>query len=332
MKLALLGTGMIVKEVLPVLKDIDGIELEAILSTPRSLDTARELASTYAIPKATSDYDEVLTNPAVDTIYIGLPNHMHYDYAKKALSAGKHVICEKPFTLRLAELEDLITIAEQRGLFLLEAITNQYLENFTYIKDNLDQLGDIKIVNCQYAQYSSRYDAFKRGDIAPAFDPAQGGGALRDLNIYNIHLLVGLFGQPKRVDYLPNMERGVDTSGILMMDYGRFKAVCIGAKDCSAEIRSSIQGNQGSIAVLGATNTMPQVSLTLNGQEPVMINHNSDNHRMYAEFVAFEQILSQNQKAKAKAALEHSLSVMAVLEAALESMEKTAVGEGSNND
>lgn len=332
MKLALLGTGMIVKEVLPVLKDIDGIELEAILSTPRSFDTARELASTYAIPQATSDYDEVLTNPAVDTIYIGLPNHLHYDYAKKALSAGKHVICEKPFTLRLAELEDLITIAEQRGLFLLEAITNQYLENFTYIKDNLDQLGDIKIVNCQYAQYSSRYDAFKRGDIAPAFDPAQGGGALRDLNIYNIHLLVGLFGQPKRVDYLPNMERGVDTSGILMMDYGRFKAVCIGAKDCSAEIRSSIQGNQGSIAVLGATNTMPQVSLTLNGQEPVIINHNSDNHRMYAEFVAFEQILSQNQKAKAKAALEHSLSVMAVLEAALESMEKTAVGEGSNND
>lgn len=331
MKLALLGTGMIVKEVLPVLKDIDGIELEAILSTPRSLDTARELASTYAIPKVTSDYDEVLTNPAVDTIYIGLPNHLHYDYAKKALSAGKHVICEKPFTLRLAELEDLITIAEQRGLFLLEAITNQYLENFTYIKDNLDQLGDIKIVNCQYAQYSSRYDAFKRGDIAPAFDPAQGGGALRDLNIYNIHLLVGLFGQPKRVDYLPNMERGVDTSGILMMDYGRFKAVCIGAKDCSAEIRSSIQGNQGSIAVLGATNTMPQVSLTLNGQEPVMINHNSDNHRMYAEFVAFEQILSQNQKAKAKAVLEHSLSVMAVLEAALESMEKTAVGDDSNN-
>lgn len=331
MKLALLGTGMIVKEVLPVLKDIDGIELEAILSTPRSLDTARELASTYAIPQATSDYDEVLINPAVDTIYIGLPNHLHYDYAKKALSAGKHVICEKPFTLRLAELEDLITIAEQRGLFLLEAITNQYLENFTYIKDNLDQLGDIKIVNCQYAQYSSRYDAFKRGDIAPAFAPAQGGGALRDLNIYNIHLLVGLFGQPKRVDYLPNMERGVDTSGILMMDYGRFKAVCIGAKDCSAEIRSSIQGNQGSIAVLGATNTMPQVSLTLNGQEPVIINHNSDNHRMYAEFVAFEQILSQNQKAKAKAALEHSLSVMAVLEAALESMEKTAVGDDSNN-
>lgn len=59
---------------------------------------------------------------------------------------------------------------------------------------------------------------------------------LRDLNIYNIHLLVGLFGNPNRVEYLPNVERGVDTSGILVLDYGNFKAVAIGAKDCSAEI------------------------------------------------------------------------------------------------
>lgn len=63
---------------------------------------------------------------------------------------------------------------------------------------------------------------------------------LRDLNIYNIHLLVGLFGNPNRVEYLPNVERGVDTSGILVLDYGNFKAVAIGAKDCSAEIRSTI--------------------------------------------------------------------------------------------
>lgn len=63
---------------------------------------------------------------------------------------------------------------------------------------------------------------------------------LRDLNIYNIHLLVGLFGNPNRVEYLPNVERGVDTSGILVLDYGNFKVAAIGAKDCSAEIRSTI--------------------------------------------------------------------------------------------
>ncbi|MDY3023985.1 MAG: Gfo/Idh/MocA family oxidoreductase [Streptococcus hyovaginalis] len=320
MKLAILGTGMIVKEVLPVLQEIEGIELEAIMSTPRSIDTAHDLAKSYGIPQASSNYDEILSNPEVDTVYVGLPNHLHYNYAKKALEAGKHVICEKPFTLHLAELEDLIALAEERDLFLLEAITNQYLANFTFIKENLSKLGDIKIINCNYSQYSSRYDAFKRGDIAPAFDPAKGGGALRDLNIYNIHFVVGLFGEPKRVEYLPNMERDVDTSGVLVLDYGTFKAVCIGAKDCSAEITSTIQGNQGSLAVLGATNTMPEISFALNGKAPEILNRNSDYHRMHAEFVAFEDMIANQKRNQMKEALRHSLTVMRVLEAAVKSM------------
>lgn len=320
MKLAILGTGKIVEEVLPVLKEINGIELSAILSTPRSIEKAEKLAELYAISQASSDYDSILANPDVDTVYVALPNHLHYDYAKKALLAGKHVICEKPFTLTLAEFEDLAKIAEQKNRILLEAITNQYLGNFASIKANLAKLGDIKIVECNYSQYSSRYDAFKRGEIAPAFDPAKGGGALRDLNIYNIHLVVGLFGKPERVQYLANMERGVDTSGILIMDYGNFKAACIGAKDCSADIKSTIQGNKGSIAVLGPTNSMPELSLTLNGQSLTMINENSLNHRMHDEFVAFQAIIEHEDMTATKLALDHSHLVMEVLDQAVNSL------------
>lgn len=320
MKLAILGTGKIVEEVLPVLKEINGIELSAILSTPRSIEKAEKLAELYAISQASSDYDSILANPDVDTVYVALPNHLHYDYAKKALLAGKHVICEKPFTLTLAEFEDLAKIAEQKNRILLEAITNQYLGNFASIKANLAKLGDIKIVECNYSQYSSRYDAFKRGEIAPAFDPAKGGGALRDLNIYNIHLVVGLFGKPERVQYLANMERGVDTSGILIMDYGNFKAACIGAKDCSADIKSTIQGNKGSIAVLGPTNSMPELSLSLNGQSMTMINENSLNHRMHDEFVAFQAIIEHEDMTATKLALDHSHLVMEVLDHAVNSL------------
>lgn len=320
MKLAILGTGKIVEEVLPVLKEINGIELSAILSTPRSIEKAEKLAELYAISQASSDYDSILANPDVDTVYVALPNHLHYDYAKKALLAGKHVICEKPFTLTLAEFEDLAKIAEQKNRILLEAITNQYLGNFASIKANLAKLGDIKIVECNYSQYSSRYDAFKRGEIAPAFDPAKGGGALRDLNIYNIHLVVGLFGKPERVQYLANMERGVDTSGILIMDYGNFKADCIGAKDCSADIKSTIQGNKGSIAVLGPTNSMPELLLSLNGQSMTMINENSLNHRMHDEFVAFQAIIEHEDMTATKLALDHSHLVMEVLDQAVNSL------------
>jgi len=305
MKLALLGTGMIVTEVLPVLTTIEGIKLEAILSTPRSLDKAEALAKQYGLSQATSDYEAILSNPEVDTIYVGTPNHTHYDYAKKALLAGKHVICE-----------ELAKLAQEKELLLMEAITNQYLANFTVIKEALSDIGDIKIVNINYSQYSSRYDAFKRGEIAPAFNPEMGGGALRDLNIYNIHLLVGLFGKPHRVEYLPNVERGVDTSGILVLDYGHFKAVAIGAKDCSAEIRSTIQGDKGAITIFGATNTLPEIGVTLNGQKERTVNLNSPQHRMYDEFVAFEKMVATKDFDSVAKQLEHSRQVMEVLDQA----------------
>lgn len=318
MKLAILGTGKIVEEVLPVLNDIDGIVLSAMLSTPKSLEKAQKLATNYAISQVSSDYQDVLNNPNIDTVYVALPNHLHYEYARKALLAGKHVICEKPFTLTLAEFEILLEVANQQQCILLEAITNQYLANFDVIKSQLSQLGDIKIVECNYSQYSSRYDAFKRGEIAPAFDPKKGGGALRDLNIYNIHLMVGLFGEPKTVHYLANKERGVDTSGMLIMDYGHFKAVCIGAKDCTAEIRTTIQGNNGFLTVNGATNTLPEVAVTLNHQKTQTFNHNQQHHRMYAEFVAFQKIIAEKDMTAAKNALSHSHNVMKVLEKALQ--------------
>ncbi|MCS4488106.1 Gfo/Idh/MocA family protein [Streptococcus sciuri] len=320
MKLAVLGTGKIVQEVLPILENITGIALVGILSTPRSLSKAQELAHRYAIPIATNRYEDLLASDAIDTIYIATPNNTHYTYAKKALQAGKNVICEKPFTLKKSDLEDLATIAKQKQVFLLEAITNQYLPNFAVIKEALPSIGEIKIVECNYSQYSSRYDAFKKGEVAPAFDPEMGGGALYDLNIYNIHLIVGLFGQPKSVYYLANKEKDVDTSGVLVMDFDRFKCVCIAAKDCEAEARSTIQGNKGSIAILGATNSLPVIQVTLNKEKSHLIDHNANKHRMQAEFENFERILATRDSKSAQKALEHSLAVMAVLDNAREYM------------
>lgn len=315
---------MIVKEVLPVLKEIKSIDLMAIVSTPRSLEIAEALADAFGIQQASCQLAEVLKNEEVDTVYVATPNHLHFEVAKQALEAGKHVICEKPFTMTAKELDTLNSIARAKQLILLEAITNQYLPNTQFIKEHLTELGDIKLVECNYSQYSSRYDAFQRGEIAPAFDPKKGGGALRDLNIYNIHLLVGLFGKPKTVQYLTNMERQVDTSGVLLMDYERFKAVCIGAKDCSAEIVSTIQGNKGFLSVLGAPNAVPELLLAIRGKQARTVNLNRSSHRMYDEFVAFSDIISNKNMERAEQALEHSKAVMAVLEQAAASLESNS--------
>ena len=77
-----------------------------------------------------------------------------------------------------------------------------------------------------------------------------------DLNIYNIYFLVGLFGMPKSVKYVANIQRGIDTSGMLILDYGDFKAVLIAAKDCAAPVTSLIEGEDGTIVVNGLANVM----------------------------------------------------------------------------
>ncbi|GAA5349778.1 Gfo/Idh/MocA family protein [Streptococcus uberis] len=316
MKLTVVGTGKIVEEALPIITATNGIQVQALISTPRSQEKAKALADHYQIQNLYTDLEEALTNPNTDTVYVATPNHLHYEMTKAALLAGKHVICEKPFTLKEAQAQELAQLAKEKELILLEAITNLYLENFAVLKEELANLGDIKIVDCNYSQYSSRYDAFKEGVIAPAFDPEKGGGALRDLNIYNIHLVVALFGLPKTVNYLPNMERGVDTSGILLMDYLDFKVVCIAAKDCSAEVRTTIQGNRGSLIVAGESNTLPQVQVTENGIEPRVINKNGSEHRMAAEFRVFQAIIDERDFERAQEALDHSLKVMKVLDLA----------------
>lgn len=318
MKLAVLGTGKIVQEFLPMIQQVTGVELVALLSTPRSLDKAKEMQVQYQVQKVYTDYETLLSNATIDTVYVALPNHLHYQYTKEALLQGKNVICEKPFTLNAQQLEELIQIATEKRVILLEAITNQYLNNFLQIKKDLAQLGKIKIVECNYSQYSSRYDVFKEGKILPAFDPQKGGGALMDINIYNIHFVVGLFGKPEKVQYLANIERDIDTSGILVLDYGAFKAVCIGAKDSTAQIRSVIQGTDGSIEVLGATNEMPRYERR-SKTEIEAVNANLDKHRMYQEFEKFTDVIDQKDLAFALEQLNHSLTVMQVVDQALES-------------
>ena len=155
---------------------------------------------------------EELLESDVDTIYVALPNHLHYGFAKKALLAGKHVILEKPGTSNAAQMRELEKLAAQEKKMLLEAMNIHYLPVFQSLKEHLKDLGTIKIVSLNYSQYSSRYDAFRRGEVLAAFDPKRAGGALMDLNVYNIHAAVGLFGKPESVRYEANVEREIDTS------------------------------------------------------------------------------------------------------------------------
>lgn len=319
MKLGILGAGMIVNHFLEMVQDLPEIELKSILGTERSYEKLLKIQEENNIDYAFTNFDEFLEKSDIDTVYVALPNHLHYEYAKKSLEKGKHVICEKPFTLTLAEFMELKEIALSKDLVLVEAITNQYLGNYQTIKDIMPELGDLKIMECNYSQYSSRYNAFKEGTILPAFNPKMGGGALMDINIYNIHFAVGLLGKPREVHYLPNLEKNIDTSGILILDYPNVKVVCIGAKDSTSEIRTTIQGNKGSILINGSSSLILEVEKQLNGKESVLYNNNAHQHRMHEEFVEFYRMIQEHDMKEVEKQLNHSQLVMEVVDKALTS-------------
>lgn len=321
MKLGIVGSGMIVHDFLTTADQIENLELTAISSTKRSANIARELAKKYQIKKTYTDNEAMMADPDVDTVYVAVPNFLHYNIAKLALEHGKNVICEKPFVESTTQAEELKQLADEKDLIIVEAITNIYLENFKQIQKELPKIAPIHIVNLNYTQYSSRYDAFLAGKIAPVFDPKKDGGALMDLNIYNIHLVAALFGLPDQVQYYANMQKGVDTSGILHLSYADKQASLTASKDSYVTPRSFIEGEKGSFYIDGSTGELNNFTVEMRNEKPKRYNLNKYPHRMASEFNAFAKIIDQHDTIKANEAFTHTLEVMKILTAARNSME-----------
>ena len=311
MKLGILGTGKIVQEFLPWLVEHGPFTVQAVCSTERSAEQAQELCRQYGVPQHTTNYLELLQ--WVDVVYIAVPNLQHVRFARVALEAGRHVIVEKPMAPTAAQAEELAVLARHKKVFLFEAVTTQYLENYAKIRELLPRVGTVKLVQCNFSQYSSRYDAFCAGNAAPAFDPACAGGALMDLGVYNVSYIVGLFGEPNQVHYTANIERGIDTSGILTMDYSGFRAVSMAAKDCAAPARYIIQGTRGYILQKSTANFCGGITFHPNEGKEEHYNLNGGRPRQAAEFEAFARALDTGDQEPCARMLDTSIAVSRVL-------------------
>ena len=192
-------------------------------------------------------------------------------------------------------------------------MTTQYQENYNKIRELLPRIGPVKLVQCNFSQYSSRYDAFCAGETPTSFDPACAGGALMDLNVYNISYIVGLFGEPNQVQYLANIERGIDTSGILTMEYNSFKAVSMAAKDCGAPARYVIQGTKGYLLQKSTANWCGGLTLHPNQGKEEHYNLSGGKPRQAAEFHAFARAIEGGDQELCSRMLDTSVAVSRVL-------------------
>ena len=315
MNIGIIGTGKIVNEMIPVVQQINGVTIQAICSRPQSLSKAERLAALFHIKEVYNDYDAMLHESDIDFVYVAVANHAHATYARHALLAKKNVIIEKPICTSVAELEQLMQLAFANNLYIFEAVTLLHMPHYQLIKDELlAQLGHIKLIACNYSQRSSRYDLYLNHQLTPAFDLACHGGALMDINVYNINFVVSLFGEPISAEYHPNVGYNkIDTSGVAILTYPDFVATCIGAKDCDGHSFGAIQGDEGCIYVTGPVSTLSELELSKDSKQQT-IKIQPKKHRLAFEFEHFRDIYHSNRVDEMKHYLQISHQVMKVID------------------
>jgi predicted dehydrogenase len=235
-----------IRTVIPAMQLGEHCAVLAIAS--RNLEKAQAAARRLGIPKAYGSYEELLADPHIDAVYIPLPNHLHVPWSIKALDAGKHVLCEKPIGLTVAQAQELLNAAQKRPqLKVMEAFMYRHHPQWQRARQLVveGKIGDLRTIQSFFSYYKTDPDNIRNR-------AETGGGGLMDIGCYAISLARFLFGaEPQRV--LGVMERDpllkIDrlTSGIL--DFGRGTSTFTCSTQLTPYQRVNILGTEGRIEI-----------------------------------------------------------------------------------
>ncbi|SCY15405.1 Gfo/Idh/MocA family protein [Butyrivibrio sp. INlla14] len=247
-KWGVLGTANIARGcTIPGMKLAEDCELYAIAG--RSLEKAESFKQEFGFQKAYGSYEELIADKDVQAVYIPLPNNLHLKWVKEALSAGKHVICEKPLALNADEAKLMFDTAKENGVYLMEAyayLHSPYVESLK--KDIADGvIGDVDYIETAFVTQGYKEDIRLHKDL--------GGGAMYDLGCYCTTMILSLIdSEPEYVKASAEFtDLGVDamTSGIIRFENSVRAAFNVGmvlGKNTNARYdRLYIHGSKGSI-------------------------------------------------------------------------------------
>jgi xylose dehydrogenase (NAD/NADP) len=176
-----------------VLRGVDGSPAgDVVAVASRSTETAEAFAREHGIPRAHGSYEALLADPDVEALYIPLPNGLHAQWTVAALDAGKHVLCEKPLSPRVAEVERCFDVAERHGLVLSEGFMWRHHPQTDLLKSLLGRIGELRLVRATFS-----FSLERPGDVR--LDAALDGGALLDVGCYCVSAARLFGGEPERV-------------------------------------------------------------------------------------------------------------------------------------
>ena len=231
----IIGLGKIANKFATDLASIETAELVAVAS--RNIQNANNFAEKHNAKKAYSSYEELAKDTNVDAVYIATPHSFHKKHAILCLRNKKAVLCEKPFAMNLSEVTEMIEVAKENNVLLMEALWSFFLPHFTYVLDIVksEKFGKLKSLEADFG-FHTPYNTDSR-----LFKKDLGGGSLLDIGIYPIFAALATLGEPDVIHANATFfENGADASCDMVFQY----------KNAKATLKSTLLEETPSVAIL----------------------------------------------------------------------------------
>lgn len=325
-RFGIIGTGRISDWVLKGAAQDPRIKVAAVCSrTAKAAEAFIARNPMAAGAKIYTSVEAMTSDPQVDAVYVGTPNQTHCEYTMTSLKAGKHVLCEKPLALNAAEGRRMIEAARESGCLLMEAMVSTLNPNFIAATERLKEIAPIRSYTSSFCQYSSKFEALKRGEVGTAFKPGT-AGALRDVGVYTLYPLVALFGKPNtvhgRMGTFETTEGVTDVYGSAFLGYEGMDATLTWSKTFDSFQPTEIAGENGNlildeIHIARKAEIVPHAAPT-SGQGPkpgrTLLSEGLPYNEYYYEFKEFADLLEQGKSESEHNSLRTSLAVLEIID------------------
>lgn len=307
----ILAPGNISRKFATGLSDLPGTELLAVAS--RSQSNADAFADQFSIPRRYDSYQALASDPDVDAVYIGSPHSFHKEHTLLCLHAGKAVLCEKPFAINVHEAQEMVRVAREKKLFLMEAMWTRYLPHMVKVREIVASgaIGEVRMLK---ADFGFRTEVNLEGRL---FNPQLGGGGLLDVGIYPVSLAYMLFGAPTEIKTFANLgTTGVDEEAAMLFRHANGEMSLLStAVRLDTPWEAFILGTKGRIQIHRPWWSPTNFTLFVSGKDPEYIKVDCPLNGYNYEALEVNQCLREGRLESSLMSLDESLEIMKTLDA-----------------
>lgn len=303
----ILSTGVIAKNFAETARRMGGVELTAVAS--RSAQSAEAFGEAYGIPKRYASYEALAADSEVDIVYVATPHSRHYADMKLLIGAGKHILCEKSFTTDAAQAVEVLRMARECGVFVMEAFWTKLIPVYREVERLIAEgaIGEVRSVTAQYG--------YTTGREARKFDAALAGGTLLDIGVYAIGFACMMLGYSFD-DVLSQLilnDAGTDATDAILLRRGRAVAQLTCGIGFNMPTHGAVYGTKGHIDIPEFKNP-ERVTLFVDGEALRVIERPFEVNGYEYEIREAERCVSEGKLQSGLMTWEQTVSVMRIMD------------------